>query len=128
MFCIARIRLGTDPRNIQTRTGSPMVTAFGFAYIGSEDRDLPLSIVAFGSLADELAKYRKGDAIRVSGDFQANDYTNRDGQPVEGFQITADGIAGIKSARGRYRESRPKKEKAEANAATEAFYDDPLAF
>ena len=51
MYVIAKIRLGGDTRKITTKTGTRMQTAFGFADVDS-DNGLPVSIVAFGSLAD----------------------------------------------------------------------------
>jgi len=118
MYAIARIRLAKDTRQIQTKTGTRMQTGFGFADVDSES-GLALGIVAFGNLADELAKYRKGATIRVSGTFKANDY-EKAGKVVNGWQLVADGIAGVKSARGKY--STPKAQ----NKATTDFYSDAL--
>jgi len=101
MFVIARVRLAKDTTAIQTKTGTRMQTGFGFADIDGEN-DLPVGIVAFSNLADELAKYKKGATIRVSGIFKANIYFNRDREDVNGFQIVADGVMGVKSARGKY--------------------------
>ena len=96
MYCIARMRMAKDTQPIQTKTGTRMQTGFGFIDIDG-DNDLPAGVVAFGALADELAKYKKGATIRVSGTFKANDY-EKDGKAVNGYQILAEGIAGVKSA------------------------------
>lgn len=126
MFVIAKTFLANGPRHIQTKTGTKMVSAFGFADIEGES-GLPVGVVAFGSLAVELAKYAKGSSIRVSGIFKANDYTKRNGEEVHGYQITAEGIAGVKAARGKYRDSKPKPENRQlANQATADFYDDAI--
>lgn len=84
-----------------------------------------LGVVAFGSLADELGKYSNSATVRVSGIFKSNNYTKKDGTEVEGYQITAEGIAGVKAAHGKYRDSKPKPD-SQANQATESFYDDAL--
>jgi len=99
MYVIAKVFIAKEPREIQTKTGTKMVSAFGFCDI-SGDSGLPVGIVAFGNLADVLAKYRKGATIRVTGSFQANNWTNAQGEEQHGFKITADGIAGVKHATG----------------------------
>lgn len=122
MFVIAKIRLAKDTRPIQTKTGTRMQSGFGFSDVDS-DNGLPVAVVAFGNLADELAKYKKGATIRVSGTFKSNDYTNKSGEQVTGWQIVADGVAGVKSARGKYSTPKPKPE---ANQASNEFQDSPL--
>ncbi len=126
MYCIAKIRMAADTKQIQTKTGTRMQSGFGFCDIDGEN-GLPVGVVAFGSLADELAKYRKGHTIRVSGTFKANDYTKADGTEVHGYQITAEGIAGIKAARGKYRDSKPKPENnQQAYQASTEFQDSQI--
>lgn len=128
MFCIARVRLAKDTRPITTKTGTRMQTGFGFADIDS-DNGLPVGVVAFGNLADELAKYRKGATIRVSGKLKANDYTNKQGEEISGYQIICEGIAGLKSAAMKHQERKPKVDpetQRQRNQATQEFYNDPL--
>lgn len=81
MYTIARMRLAKDTRAIQTKAGTEMQTGFGFIDIDGED-GLPCGVVAFGSLAGELAKYKKGATIRISGTFKANNYTSKDGEAL----------------------------------------------
>ena len=120
MYCIAKIRLVKDTRAIQTRTGTRMQTGFGFADIDGES-GLAVGLVAFNDLADELAKYSAGANIRISGQFKENNYTSKDGEQVNGYQIVLDGIAGIKAARGKYSQPKPA-----ANKATSDFQDSAL--
>lgn len=54
MFVIARVRLVKDTNAIKTKTGTRMQTCFGFADIDGEN-GLPVGIVAFSNLANELA-------------------------------------------------------------------------
>lgn len=99
MFVIAKVRLVKPVRAIQTKTGTPMSASFGFADIGGES-GLPVGIVGFNNLANELSKYGQGNTIRATGTLQENGYTNKNGDQVDGYQIVLDGIAGVKSARG----------------------------
>ena len=99
MFVIAKVRLVKPVNNIQTKTGTPMSASFGFADIGGE-KGLPVGVVGFNNLANELSKYTQGSTIRASGTLQENGYKNRDGDQVDGYQIVLDGIAGVKSAKG----------------------------
>ena len=99
MFVIAKVKLVKPVRDIQTKTGTPMSSSFGFADIGG-DKGLPVGVVGFNNLANELSKYTQGSTIRASGTLQENGYTNREGEHVDGYQIVLDGIAGVKSARG----------------------------
>lgn len=130
MYVIARIRLVKDSRTIQTKTGTPMVTSFGFADISGED-GLPVGVVAFSNLADVLSKYKKGEVIRVTGNLKANDYTNAQGEDVKGFQIIAEGVAGVKAATAKFQDRKPKTDaevQKQKNAATSDFYEDALTF
>lgn len=123
MFVQTRIRLANDPRSIQTKTGTPMATGFGFADIGGEN-GMPLGLVAFNDLAAELLKYSKGATLGITGQLRANDYTNRDGEEVKGYQVIIDGLIGVKRASPIQVERLPKKRKE----VTEHFYEDAVDF
>ena len=130
MYVIARIRLAKDSRKIETKTGTPMTTNFGFADISGED-GLPVGVVAFSNLADVLKKYKKGDVIRVTGDLKANDYTNAKGEDVKGYQVIAEGLAGVKAAAAKFQDRKPKadaQDTQQRNQATADFYEDSLSF
>lgn len=127
MFVISKVRLAKDTRPLQTKSGIAMRSTFGFADVDDE-HGMPLSIVAFGNLADELGKYHKGDTLRLSGTFKANNWTDKEGKEVKGFQLVADGIAGVKSARGKYSTPKPKADQQQRNQAGNDFYEDSLTF
>ena len=122
MYCIAKLRLAKDTRSIQTKTGTRMQTGFGFIDIDG-DNDLPAGVVAFGQLTDELAKYKKDATIRISGTFKANNY-EKDGKQVNGYQIVAEGIAGVKSATVKHQKD--ERQSDNQQAAQTAFYEDSL--
>ena len=123
MYTIARMRMAKDTRPIQTKTGTRMQTGFGFVDIDG-DNDLPCGVVAFGTLADELAKYKKGATIRISGTFKANNY-EKDGKVVNGYQIVAEGIAGVKSATVKHQKDERKNNK-QAHKTQDSFFNDNL--
>lgn len=128
MFCIAKVRLGDSTRKINTKSGIEMRSAWGFADVDSEQGML-VGVVAFGDLANELSKYGKGQTVRVSGVFKRDDYKSKSGEEKKGWQIVADGIAGVKSARGKYSTPKPKADdQQERNQATSGFYEDKLSF
>ena len=56
MFVIAKVRPVKPVKSIHTKTGTPMSAGFGFADIGGE-KGLPVGIVGFNNLANELSKY-----------------------------------------------------------------------
>ena len=64
MFVIAKVRLVKPVRVINTKTGTPMSAGFGFADIGGE-KGLPVGVVGFNNLANELSKYGQGNTIRA---------------------------------------------------------------
>lgn len=109
IYMNARIRL-VNTRRINTKTDKPMTTGFGYADIQGES-GFPLSLVSWGDMADELARYGKGDTLTVSGRLQANDYV-KNGELVKGYQLIVDGILGIKRTAAYQEEVKPTKRKA----------------
>lgn len=89
-----KLTLAKDPNHINTKTGTPMATGYGFAKLKSNDTpDLGLGIVAFGSVAEALLNHQKGQTIQISGDLEIRVYQNREGQQVEQLQMTIDTLA-----------------------------------
>lgn len=128
-FISISLRLGSDPRPIQTKTGTPMVTGYGFAKLGNDSPDLSLGVVAFNDVANELANYRKGDVINLSGQLKINVY-QRNGEQVEQLQIVADGIAGklalkqINNQRKQHNTAPAKSQTMSANHQADAGFQD----
>ncbi|WP_178862084.1 single-stranded DNA-binding protein [Thiomicrorhabdus cannonii] len=105
--------LAKAPNQIQTKTGTPMVTGFCFARLGGDCSDLPLAIVAFGSIAEELLQYDKGQTVQISGDLKIHTYTNNQQQPVEQIQVTLDTLAGGKNSKPvRHGESQQRRQQS----------------
>jgi hypothetical protein len=107
IYMNARLRLISTKR-INTKTGKPMTTGFGYADIQGET-GFPLGLVCWGDMAGELARYSKGDTLTVSGRLQANDYTNKQGEVVSGYQLIIDGLMGVKRTSAMQDEIKPRK-------------------
>ena len=61
--------------------------------VNGEDKTIYLQCSAFGKQAEYLAQYgMKGGRVTVIGSLQPNNYTNKDGQRVEGMQIHVDRV------------------------------------
>jgi single-stranded DNA-binding protein len=105
----ARVRLVSTKR-ITTKTGKAMTTGFCYADIQGE-KGFPLSLVCWNDLAEELARYGKGDTLTVNGRLQANDYTNKQGEEVSGYQLIVDGLMGVKRTSAMQDEVKPRRHK-----------------
>ena len=94
-------RLTGAPREIKTRTGTPMTVARLASSLpcreNGEDGEATafFGLVAFGDLAESLARHVKGDALGAFGRVQINRYKNRDGEAREEMQITTDGLVSV---------------------------------
>lgn len=101
------VKILTDPRKIQTKTGNPMTVAFVGASTEGEDL-FTFNIVAFGDMAAELARYTARDSIAITGTLKSNDYTTKTGEERKGFQVILDGLAGVKRRQPVQEEKKPK--------------------
>ncbi len=111
IYMNARVRVISTKR-ITTKTGKPMTTGFCYADIQGET-GFPLSLVCWNDIAEELARYGKGDTLTVTGRLQANDYTNKQDEVVNGYQLIVDGLMGVKRTSAMLNEVKPRKQKAE---------------
>lgn len=76
-FLAITVRLARDPESRQTSKGGDMTTVFAFGKVDTrddEDIDYPISLLAFGRLASELADHAKGQLIYVSGRLELQRY------------------------------------------------------
>ena len=91
-------RLTGDPRAIETRTGNPMTVGRLAVSLpcreNGEDGEATafFGLVAFGELAESLARHVKGDMVGAFGRVKINRFTNRDGEAREELSITTDGL------------------------------------
>ena len=98
-------RLTGDPRAIETRTGNPMTVGRLAVSLpcreNGEDGEATafFGLVAFGELAESLARHVKGDTVGAFGRVKINRYTNRDGEAQEEMQIMTDGLVSARTVR-----------------------------
>jgi single-strand DNA-binding protein len=95
------ILMGRLCRDPEVRYGGANNTAIGkfslevdrrFKREGQPDADF-FNVTAFGKLGEFVEKYLKqGTKIVVEGSMQNNNYTNKEGQKVYGFQVVASSI------------------------------------
>jgi single-strand DNA-binding protein len=113
-------RLGSDPRAVTTKSGKAMTVATLAVDIGEADGPpLWLGVVAFGKLADDLLRHRKGDTLSLSGRLQVRHWTDSDGAQREQWQVVADALVSARTVRPGARKARPAGDDARP-------FDDPL--
>lgn len=121
-YLVTKLTLAKDPNAVQTKTGTPMATGYGFAKLkGNDTPDLGLSVVAFGSVAEALLSHQKGQSIQISGDLEMRVYQNREGQQVEQLQITLDMLASAKNV------NPVRSQPRQANGNPQGQYQNPPA-
>jgi single-strand DNA-binding protein len=102
-------RLGADPVQRQSQSGNPWATASLAVQIGEGDDAPPqwFQLVAFGRVAETLARHVKGDLVSVAGRLQLNRWRDREGTDHERLQIVADAVLSARSVRpgGKKREA-----------------------
>ncbi|WP_295885430.1 single-stranded DNA-binding protein [uncultured Thiohalocapsa sp.] len=123
-------RLGKDPQPINTRTGKPMTAASVAVDVSQRDQESTLwvRVIAFGKLADQLAKHAKGETLSASGRLELSKWTAEDGTARESWQLIADALVSARTVRpGSARSNRqgttgpPKPSNSDA-----APFDDPV--
>lgn len=101
-------RLGSDPRAIETKSGKAMTVATLAVDVGEADAPpLWLGVVAFGKLAEDLLRHRRGDLLSVSGRLQVRHWTDSDGAQREQWQVVADALVSARTVRPGARKARP---------------------
>ena len=61
--------------------------------------DIVPRVVAFGRLADALAKHAKGETLSASGRFELSRWTDAEGNERESWQLIADGLVSARTVR-----------------------------
>ncbi|MCY3670427.1 MAG: single-stranded DNA-binding protein [Alphaproteobacteria bacterium] len=97
-------RLARDPKRRTTASGKDMALAtIAVDLAAGRDADPEtwwLSLVAFGRVAGELAKHRKGDRLAVMGQLQRSRYRPRDGgEERDSWTVICDAVLGPRSPR-----------------------------
>jgi single-strand DNA-binding protein len=95
-------RLGGDPITRQTKSGRDMVTgslAVNAARYGEDADTVWISLAAFGTLADQLARHRQGEMLAAMGVLTRRKYVGRDDVEREGWSLTADALMSARTVR-----------------------------
>ena len=98
-------RMGGDPKLATTKNDQPMAfatLAVNLPKRGGEEGEEHtewFSLIAFGNLAQTLAKQKKGDLISVSGVLQFNEYETKSGETRKQFQVLVDSVVSARSVR-----------------------------
>lgn len=83
-------KLIAEPERRTAQSGKTYVLAKIAAHDG--DGDSLVSVMAFGSAADQLAALGKGDAVAINGRAKVNTWSGRDGETKAGLSVTADAV------------------------------------
>ena len=99
-------RLGRDPRPIETGNGKPMTVASVAVTLDAREggetgeATLWLDVLAFGRVADDLARHAKGDTVSVAGRLQLSRFTSSTtGEARENWQCVADSVMSARTVR-----------------------------
>ena len=118
-------RLGKDAQPIATKTGKDMASASVAVDVSPRDNEATLwvRVVAFGRLAEQLAKHVKGDTIAASGRLELSRWTAADGTERESWNLIADALVSARTVR-----PGGGKRRQQARATTEPStpFDDAL--
>jgi single-stranded DNA-binding protein len=83
-------KLIADPERRISSSGKPFALAKLAA--ATDDGDALVSVIAFGSVAEQLVELGKGDAVALTGRAKVTTWTDRDGNAKAGLSVTADGL------------------------------------
>jgi len=98
-------RLGQDPQALTTKNGKPMARASIAVEVTPYNGETPDSewfgVIAFGRVAEDLLRCRKGQLVAVSGPVTRNRWRGKDGQERSGWQVTANDVHASSTVRPR---------------------------
>lgn len=83
-------KLIADPERRTGNNGKPFTLAKVVA--ATDDGESLVSVIAFGSVAEQLAELGKGDTVALTGRAKVNTWTDREGNPKAGLSVTADAL------------------------------------
>ena len=85
-----------DPQARTSQAGKAFATA-KLRADGKDGAAVWISLVAFGELAERLARMKANNAVAVSGKAELSAYTNKAGEPAAGLSIVIDELATLKA-------------------------------
>ena len=125
-------RLGRDPKEIQTQSGTAMTTASIAVTIPASKADakpttLWFNIVTFGKLAELLLRHQSGEMLNVAGTVQVSRWADQSGETREQLQIIADSIISARSTRpsgGKRQSQASQAQNCKPSQANRSGYDE----
>jgi single-strand DNA-binding protein len=117
-------RLGNDPVTRDTSTGKAMVTASVAVNVAKPNEDAVtewISIAAFGSVSEMLARHAKGDVVMAMGTLTRSTFTGRDGQERTAWSLLTESLLSARTVYDRPHDStaaaRPQRARAPRRSA-----------
>ncbi len=96
-------RLAFDPRDLVSRSGTPMTSARVAVDVTAQDTPEPqtlwLDLLAFGAQAKALGALAKGDMISAMGRLTRGTFTTREGETREQYTLVADALLSARTPR-----------------------------
>lgn len=83
-------RLIADPERRTGASGKAFITARISA--GSDDESVLCSLIAFGTVGEQLAALAKGDTLAITGRTKPKAWTDREGALKAGLDVVADQV------------------------------------
>ena len=84
-------KLVSDPKPRVGPSGKPFTTVNVRCPVSGEDDDVLVSGIAFGSVAEALARLKAGDTVALQGAAKLNHWV-KDGEPRTGLSMVADAV------------------------------------
>ena len=125
-------RLGGDPEQRETKTGTAMTTVSVAVACGRPDSPEItewVSLIGFGKMAETLKRHCKGEMVSAMGEFQKSLFTGKSGEERSSWSLRVDAIISARIARppgGRKRKPEPEPEPADDPAEAGQPFDDPV--
>lgn len=124
-------RIGTAPVTSTTAKGNDMtrvsIAVDCSGHNAESEETLWISILAFGKVAESLARASKGESLTAQGKLTKGRFVGKDGQERESWTLVADAVLTLRSARpGQAR--KPADRAPRAPAAQWERDGDPIAF
>jgi single-stranded DNA-binding protein len=114
-------KLIADPEQRTGQSGKPYTRATVAAHDG--DGDALVSLMAFGTVGEQLAAMAKGDTVALNGRAKLNSWTGRDGVTRTGLSLTADAMLTSYHLKRKRQAVSPKAEPGQTPPAQAGYQD-----
>lgn len=111
-------RLVANPERRTGQSGKPFTLAKVAA--ATEDGDCLVSVIGFGSVAEQLGELVKGDTLALTGRAKVSTWTGREGEARAGLAVTADVLLTVYHVRRKRQAMNNPLEEANGSARTGA--------